>query len=309
MLRKILSIITVSTLCFLFTISAPFTVFAAGVYEEYNCLTQQKKSYTTYNWEEVNKTPSYAGTGNMNYGIQPYQVIDECNLIKIEDTTVTPITRACCQIACLFPNGKYVYGSAVMIGPSTALTAAHCVYQSEWGGYAKSVSVAPARNLSNRPYGYTHSSKISIPAAFKTNGSYGNDIAVLNLQTAIGNKSGYIGCKVISPYTMIDSYNCSIEINGYPGSGYYADLNEQYTKLGEMWGMGGDCIYASGKKMRHTIDTFPGMSGAGIITAVYGTSYPFITGVHDGYPTNNTRYNQGTRIDNEYLTWINGLLK
>lgn len=112
-------------LCISFTISATYTVFAADVYEEYNCLTQQKKSYTTYNCEEVNETPSYAGTGNTNYGIQPFQVIDDCNLAKIEDTIVTPITRACYQVACLFPNGKYVYGSAAMIGPSTALTAAY----------------------------------------------------------------------------------------------------------------------------------------------------------------------------------------
>lgn len=108
---------------------------------------------------------------------------------------------------------------------------------------------------------------------------------------------------------MIDSQNCSIDILGYPGNGNYADSSGQYTKLGEVWGMGGVSIYASGKKVRHTIDTFPGMSSAGIITEANGVSYPFITGIHDGYPTNITRCNWGTRIDNEHLTWINGLLK
>lgn len=190
-----------------------------------------------------------------------------------------------------------------MIGPSTALTAAHCVYNSDRGGYAKGVSVAPARNLNSRPYGYTHSSKISIPVAYKSNPVAGNDIAVLNLQHAIGKESGYLSCKSYATSFLTDTYNCVLEINGYPGSDNNADLNE-YTKLGEMWGMGGDCIYANGKLMRHSIDTFSGMSGAGIIVQSY-----YVAVVHDGNPQNNNSYNIGTRIDSEYLVWINGLIR
>ena len=94
MLKKILHFVTVFVLCISFIIGATYTVFAASVYEEYNCFTQQKKSYTTHNWEEVDETPSHLVTDNTNYDIQPFQVVDDCNLTLIDNPTVTPITRA-----------------------------------------------------------------------------------------------------------------------------------------------------------------------------------------------------------------------
>lgn len=38
-------------------------VFAANMYESYNCITGQKENFTTTNWESVEETPSYPGNG------------------------------------------------------------------------------------------------------------------------------------------------------------------------------------------------------------------------------------------------------
>lgn len=306
MLKKILSLVMAfilySTLFFT-TVYATASSIQSISYEKYDCLTQEENTYSTEDWQIVTETPGYAGDGFIESEINPYQVIGDCNLGKIEYTTATRALRAASQIIITFPNNTTVYGSAIMVGPSTALTAAHCIYNSAWGGFAKTVTLIPARNLSTKPYGEAKASYISIPSAYKTNPKVGYDIAVLNLSSAIGNKSGYLSCKAFSTSVLTDPYQCGIEIDGYPESGH-VNLSGRKTKLGEMWGMGGVCTYASGKVMRYTIDTFPGMSGAGIVAQSY-----YIAGVHDGYPTNNQTYNHGTRIDSEYLTWINGLLK
>lgn len=44
-------------------ITPSMAVFAANMYESYNCITGQKENFTTTNWESVEETPSYPGNG------------------------------------------------------------------------------------------------------------------------------------------------------------------------------------------------------------------------------------------------------
>lgn len=289
---------------FSYQVSADAPMFAT-----YDCETREETIYSTDNWENISETSDYAGIDYSEYGVSPVQIIGDNNLIYIRDTTVAKYTRSSAYIDVVYPNGVKNFASAIMIGPSTALTAAHCVYNSSRGGYAKTVTITPAKNMSLSPYGTATVTKISIPKSYKSPSNIGADIAILNLNSAIGKKSGYMSCKVVAGSTLIDSYNSAIELYGYPESGHVTmDMdengNDKITKKGEMWGMGGSATKVVGKIVQYDLDTIPGHSGAGLI---YNGKY--VIGVNTGYSKTDPTFNRGTRIDSEYLTWINGLIK
>lgn len=279
-----------------------------NLYSEYDCSSGEEITISTKFWLPATKSNGYAGDSYSNEPECAAILGGECNWIKVENTTVTKFTRATCSINTTFPDGLTIRGTATMIGPSTALTAAHCVYDASHGGYAKSTEVIPARNLEHYPYGKSSSKKYYIPDVYKTSPIAGNDIAVIILKSAIGKKSGYLGCKVKSINVLTDSYQCGLELLGYPKSGIVSEpgpgSEKVIVKSGEMWGMGGNCSYANGKVMRYDMDTLAGHSGAGLL--VDGA---YVTGVHKGYSGKAPTYNQGTRIDSEYMKWIKGVTK
>lgn len=300
-MKKYLNLI-LSFVCF-FVFSATTTTYAeTQLYSTYDYENNEEEIFAIDDWTSVNETPGSPIDPNTP---APALIIDTCNLTRIRDTTVTNITRATCFLSCKFKYGdnktKTLCGSGIMVGPSTLLTAAHCVYQPDYGGYADLVSVAPARNGSSCPYGKSRATKLSIPDSFKSKDIAQNDIAVINIASPLGNQSGYLACKVVSP-DVLTGYYTTVEMNGYPESGH--QTLEGVTTLGEMWGMGGAITYVNGKLLRHLHDTIPGHSGSGL---VYASQY--VIGVHNKYPYNSTEYNYGCRLDNEYLKWINGLMQ
>lgn len=285
-------------------LTIPVKASSIETYTAFNCTNKHEANYSTQNWDSASETESYAGNGYSDNQISTFQIIGENNLGKIENTKTVKKYRASAFLEITFPNSKTVTGTATMIGASTALTAAHCVYNKSYGGFATAITIIPARNLTKNPYGKTTVTTINIPNVYKTTPAVGNDIAVINLKSSIGKKSGYLGCAVASSKNLLDHYNYAIEYYGYPESGHNDINGSSKTMLGEQWGMGGDCTYVNGKVMRYDMDSIPGMSGAGIIFSTGS-----VIGVHDGYPKNNRTYNHGTRIDDAYLKWIKGLIK
>lgn len=267
-------------------------------------------AYSVYDIEKNTERPISIINGKLSYGEDcqcaineksSRQIIGDNNMIKIEDTTIYEYYRARTHLKVTFPNGKVTVSSGTMIGPCTLITAAHCVYNEEFGGFATSIVAAPGRNGNVYPYGTTTSKEISIPTAYKNSAIAANDIAVVNLKTLIGVKSGHLICKYLPDSTLLNPYT-GYEILGYPGSGY--TTWDGVTTNGELWGMGTRILDVSGKTLKHEGDTYPGHSGSGL---VYMGEY--VIAIHNRYPKTDNSYNFAARIDSEYMKWITTMIE
>lgn len=296
-MKKIFKIFSTMVSIFVVTITIISPVWASG------------NKYTVYNLTENKETPISIANGKLSYGenllknssVSPQQIIGDNNLIKMDDTTISAAYSSRTHLRVTFPNGKKIVGSGTMIGPCTLITAAHCVYSSDFGGFATSVVASPGRNGSNYPYGSTGAKEISIIESFKTKITAANDIAIVNLRSNIGSKSGHLICKYISDSVLTSSYTY-LDLFGYPGTGYSTEFGK--TTNGELWGMGASVLSVNGKYIKHEGDTYPGHSGSGL---VYRGEY--VVAVHNRYPTNDKTYNMAARIDAEYMKWITTLIE
>lgn len=156
-------------------------------------------------------------------------VIGEENRTLVSNTQVAPFS-AIAYTFTLYPSGYYSHGTATMISPNVALTAAHCLYNKDEGGWPRSVLVYPAvsgsADAQNLPYGYASAQEIAISVPFFEHENSPNydpitweashDWGVIRLSSNIGNSSGYLGFQ----YVARNAEGFSTTISGYPG-----DLN------------------------------------------------------------------------------------
>ena len=80
------------------------------------------------------------------------QIIDRDDRFQILNTTAVPWKRIC-HLQITAANGKRFLGSGALIGPRTIVTAGHCVFMKEQGGWASSITVTPGRSGNSRPFG------------------------------------------------------------------------------------------------------------------------------------------------------------
>lgn len=173
-----------------------------------------------------------------------------------------------------------------MIGPSAIATAGHCVYDKKYG-FASYVEVFPAKNGSTEPYPSARSSNILVSTAYVFNGLVNDDWAVVELNSKVGNQTGWLGLK-----WQTASYNGQFVYNtGYPtgtgapsgqnssnpymyrGTGYIKESNT-YTLKGNWDSTGGN---SGGPVFAYYSDT--GYTVIGIVTngsatSTDGSNYP-----------------------------------
>ena len=177
--------------------------------------------------------------------ISPRSIIETDDRTQITNTSSWPYS-AICYIEMEFPNGKNYIGSATMYDKNVAVTAAHCLYSEEDGGWATSVIVVPGMNGNNMPFGYAYATSISAPQGWTKSGSSDYDWGLIKLNTNMGEKTGYFGV-----YWALTSLNGSnVDITGYPGE-----------KSRTLWKMNGNLTDSSTYRLSYTIDTTGGQSG------------------------------------------------
>jgi len=150
----------------------------------------------------------------------PDRIIGPDDRIKISDTTVFPWTAmgtAMVKIQGQWNDTETFSCSGWMLGPSTLVTAGHCVYSS--GGantYAYNVTVTPALNTdapNPRPFGVCPALRGWVLLPWYDNADPGYDYGVYDLGCRIGYQTGNLGMKVI-PGSANGTYEA---VAGYPG--------------------------------------------------------------------------------------------
>jgi V8-like Glu-specific endopeptidase len=136
-------------------------------------------------------------------------------------------------------DGEEFQATAEMIGPDSALTSAHVVYNASRGGFAKSVSIEPGRQGSTQPFGSFRAKNWEIPSYYKSHPSTSVDLAVLNFSPinfltgskSVGEITGWFGYKSIFSDSALKG--STIYNIGYPAESK-SGVNE-YRSTGKIY--------------------------------------------------------------------------
>ncbi len=220
---------------------------------------------------------------------------DERQRVPAEEAYYTPFS-AIGYLRCQKDAWDTYYGgTAFMVGPDTAVSAAHCFYDED--GDARNITFAPGTNGLNAPYGMTSvKGFVYYPVQWIESFDDEYDWAVFKTSSAIGNKCGWLGTKVTTDGNLTHQMSLII---GYPiehwGDNGYA---EQWFGEKEMHAV-------TATKLFYDVDTSGGQSGSPIIQ--YQEDDIYAVGVH-AYRTGATalfpQYNSGSRITMDFMNMI-----
>jgi len=140
--------------------------------------------------------------------------------------------------------------SGTLINPWYVLTAGHCVYDDDRGGWADAVGVAPARNGPSFPYGVTQAVSYMSWPGWIDDGDWDHDVALIRLENPVGALTGWRNVGYNSGCNWFTGGDW--ERYSYPGAGAYTgrfmyrdqgDYNGCETYGNEVWfdrpGVGG----------------------------------------------------------------------
>lgn len=206
--------------------------------------------------------------------VQPNSLIGDDNRSRITATTTYPYS-AVCHITITWPDGTSSVGTAWMYWEDVAITAGHCVYSADHGGWATSIQVRPGANGTSSPYGVVYSTTIHTSTKWIEDSNWEYDYGVIELSSDIGNSTGWFG----TSWTIWSLKGTDVTITGYPGE-YYR----------QMWTMSGEITKSATRKVYYNaIDTTGGQSGS----PIYDSDY-YVVGIH-AY-SEGSYGNSGTRI-------------
>lgn len=247
-------------------------------------------SYSTFEYESSASTYALGSSGEISEGWFPevaesgadnastYSLIGKDNRTKVTDTEAFPYS-AICYIEIDWPDGSTGLGTAWMIYSDIAITAGHCVYSSENGGWAENIKLWPGKDgfgLWNNPYGTTETTSLHTATQWTESEDGEYDWAVLELEDNIGDETGWFGFG----WTSGDLTGTEVTISGYPGEHryYQYEMTDEITRC------------TTNKLYYNVLDTTGGQSGSPIYT-----SDNIAYGIHC-YGLNDNGENSGTRI-------------
>jgi glutamyl endopeptidase len=236
-------------------------------------------------------------------------VFPTSNRVQVNPTNVPPFYWTG-QLEIQFPNGTQGTGTGILIDEYYVLTCAHNLYQKQFGGYAKKVTFALARNGANNPYGVVGVKAQQVPEDYKTLSPPSPDNS--------GNVKDYT--KYLSDYGLVKlEKGLSPAGITYPAM-YAADDNSLKEKSVDIAGYPGDKLprtmwHAEGNLPKeidqhflfYQISTYSGQSGSAV-TALFknlvNPTVPRIVGIHvAGVQDLNTNF--AVRITQDVIDTVN----
>jgi V8-like Glu-specific endopeptidase len=172
-----------------------------------------------------------------------------------DDRTLVPATsdapwRWSAALRIRARDGQRFVGTGWFIGPRTLVTAGHCVYMHDHGGFAESIEVIPALDGTKRPFGSVVSRDLKSVEGWtkKRNSDFDYGAIVLD-----GDVMKDVGAFAYAPAADALLSGANINVSGYP-----ADRDgamRQYFHARKV-------IRISSRRVYYHVDTFGGQSGS-----------------------------------------------
>lgn len=215
-------------------------------------------------------------------------VIGADDRVAISPTTGLP-WRMICALRIRCADGASLVGTGWFIGPRTVMTAGHCVYVHEHGGWPTRVEVIPGLNGVQRPFGSATGTRFRAPGGWINSQDSDFDYGAIILDQDVGQRVGFFGFGVLSDAQTRAS---DLNISGYPADREGASKQFFHART---------VINVTAKRLVYDIDTFGGQSGSPTWLNT-GPNQRIAVGIHT---TGSFRSNSGTRINRAVFNNMN----
>ncbi|MBC7934744.1 MAG: serine protease [Rhizobacter sp.] len=219
-------------------------------------------------------------------------IIGVDNRVRVFATTTYPWRAICSLKITASDNSKWI-GTGWLVSPRTIITAGHCVFMHDHGGWAKSIEVIPGLNDAARPYGSCSSNNLRSVAGWTNSKNRDFDYGAIILPASCrpGDKTGYFGFGVKNDAYLMPSV---LNISGYPGD---KGGNQQ-------WFMALKPKSLTSRVIKYDIDTMGGQSGAPVWVKV--GQVRTCVGIHtNGHLSGNSATRIVTPVFNNIQAWKN----
>ena len=220
------------------------------------------------------------------------------NVIGIDDRVIVPETtlvpwRCICHLEITYDTGAVGLGTGWFMGPSTVITAGHCLYDRVGRRHAREVRVIPGRNGQSAPYGFVVSNEFHYPPEWKSEkadedaaafdyGAITIDRDVAN--EPFGERIGYFGLRCFERDQEQELKLLLVNNAGYP-----FELDKPY---GTLWFNAGR-VHAIGENyLEYMLDTEGGQSGSPVYVYDTTSGQRVVVAIH----TTGNFVNRGLRI-------------
>ncbi len=180
-------------------------------------------------------------------------------------------------------------GTAFFISDDTVVTAAHCIYQAERGGWCEYADIIPGKNENIEPYLSISSDVIHLWASYTENPTISDDYAIIELESAVrdGEFFGWSTSATSGQYIKIMGYPSYLTNNPPSNS---SQIRRQYYDTGTI-----SSVYTGYIRTTNT-NTNGGSSGGPVLNS----NGKVIAIVHGG----NSSYNSAARVDSAAAEWF-----
>jgi V8-like Glu-specific endopeptidase len=219
-------------------------------------------------------------------------VIGPDNRVRVQNTAVYP-WRAICALRIQAANGARFIGTGWLISPRTVITAGHCVFMHDAGGWVRSIEVIPGLNDSSRPFGSHVGTMLKSVTGWTQSKNRDYDYAAIILPPGNrpGAQTGTFGFAVRDDAFL---RSAALNLSGYPGD-----------KGGsQQWFHAQKAKSLSSRVITYDIDTAGGQSGAPVWVLQNGQRNA--VGVHtNGHSSGNSATRIVTPVFNNMMNWKN----
>lgn len=119
-------------------------------------------------------------------------IIGSDNRKQIKNTIVQPYSTSTLLVI-KFPKGVTKVGSGNIIGTKYVLTAGHCLYNRELGGWANSIKIYPGYNGKTASLGMYHAVNMKSTSGWVQGNKTDHDIGLITLNANVSSKIGTLG--------------------------------------------------------------------------------------------------------------------
>lgn len=217
-------------------------------------------------------------------------VIGADDRVRVTNVTAFP-WRVICSLQITAQDGSRWIGTGWLIGRRTLITAGHCVYIHDRGGWASRIEVIPGRNAADRPFGSFMATSFRSVLGWTQKQLRTHDYAAIILpeDCTYGDQLGYFGLANLSDAALS---NKTVNLSGYPGD----------KPPGTQWFHSRQLSSVTPTVLTYEIDTAGGQSGAPVWQLRNGQRHA--VAIHtNGSPTGNSATRINTVVYNNLLQW------